>query len=61
MFPVSHIQGGYWEWWLRSGRAMYGIGALSELRKDTIGFIMSVCPPARMEQIVFHRTHFLEM
>jgi hypothetical protein len=30
------------------------LGAFAELRKATIGFVLSGCPSVRMEQIGFH-------
>jgi hypothetical protein len=32
------------------------LGAIAKLRKATVGFILSVCPRVRMEQLGFHWT-----
>jgi hypothetical protein len=37
------------------------IGAFAKLRKATIGFVISVLPPARMEQLDSHWTDFHEI
>ena len=34
------------------------LGAFVKLQKPTIGFVMSVCPSVRMEQLCFHWTDF---
>jgi len=37
------------------------LGALTKLRKTTIGFVMSVCLSVRMEQLGSHWTDFHEI
>jgi len=36
------------------------LAAFAELRKATISFAMSVCPPVRMEQLGFHWVDFMK-